>query len=289
MKKRVISELLKRNELDVNACDTGESKRSKKLGSASSSGAALRALLPPPPPAPPPSPRPQRVILVPQPKRKPVLQLKSNIVADEDELEKKAAAIYAVRDDSLGQDDPEMSEAESWDSERSEERILASCNGKGNGKMYQGKGEDKGKGSSAKWRSCINCGVFEPFQFITEECCSVERGTQCIFKDHDATVYKNAIPDSVTLNISRVLNDMEAKIGETVEACEDTIDTCVFLRGSMNIIAKLCDIVISLPKSDAEDNDLPGLLAQRKELDERILKAQRRNPDESVTDNLLMS
>jgi len=34
-------------------------------------------------------------------------------------------------------------------------------------------------------RVCINCGVYEPFQDRTEECCWVTAGTRCVFIDYD--------------------------------------------------------------------------------------------------------
>ena len=34
---------------------------------------------------------------------------------------------------------------------------------------------------SVDWRSCINCGCFEPFQRRTEECCWNEFKKECVF------------------------------------------------------------------------------------------------------------
>ena len=33
------------------------------------------------------------------------------------------------------------------------------------------------------WRVCVQCGVFEPFQILTEECCMKENGKPCIFPE----------------------------------------------------------------------------------------------------------
>ena len=31
------------------------------------------------------------------------------------------------------------------------------------------------------WRICINCGCYEPFERLTEECCWNEFGKECVF------------------------------------------------------------------------------------------------------------
>ena len=45
--------------------------------------------------------------------------------------------------------------------------------------------EDDSKSSSSnedEWRMCIFCAVYEPFEFITEDCCWQEYGRQCVFR-----------------------------------------------------------------------------------------------------------
>ena len=39
--------------------------------------------------------------------------------------------------------------------------------------------------STYGWRVCARCGVFEPFQDRTEECCWRIDGSECIFHDPD--------------------------------------------------------------------------------------------------------
>ena len=74
---------------------------------------------------------------------------------------------------------------------------------------------------------------------------------------------------------------METKICETVAACEDTIATCKFLQGSMDILAELSGVNVTLPSDndnvpDNIDNvELSRLLLQRQQLDERIEKVKK--------------
>ena len=58
--------------------------------------------------------------------------------------------------------------------------------------MAKSKSKSKSKGEVATirrpppkprvdWRICINCGCYEPFQYLTEECCWNEFQKECVF------------------------------------------------------------------------------------------------------------
>ena len=48
------------------------------------------------------------------------------------------------------------------------------------------------------WRVCLNCGVYERFQDMTDECCMTQTGKKCIFKEFggaSSSSVRRSIPD----------------------------------------------------------------------------------------------
>ena len=60
------------------------------------------------------------------------------------------------------------------------------------------------------WRVCLNCGVYERFQDMTDECCMTKTGQKCIFRESvgaSSSSVRRSIPDD---EVESVQSDSDA-------------------------------------------------------------------------------